>query len=132
MANSVTSVSACPLVPVTTAAPVTTPIPGTGSTDVTTGSSTNFMCQDIIQMVEIKDQWNCRSCSRARIYGSVPGITPDHIMTMTFDTELVFDQLRFILISYASFTPCAMELEIKLKKDSLSAARYPNGWLSIE
>ena len=96
MSNAVMSVSACPLVPVTTAPPVTTPLPGTGSTDVTTGSSTDFMCQDILQMVDIKDQWNCRSCSRARIYGSVPGITHNHILTMTFNKELQFDQLRFL------------------------------------
>ena len=97
MSNSITSVAACPLVPVTTAAPATTPAPGTGSTDVTTDSSTNFMCQDILQMVEIKDQWNCRSCSRARIYGSMQGITSDHIMTMTFNKEIDFNQFCFSL-----------------------------------
>ena len=95
VSNSVVSVAACPLVPLTTAPPVTTAAPGTGSTDVTTDSSTNFMCQDILQMVEIKDQWNCRSCSRARIYGSMQGITSDHIMTMTFNKEIDFNQLCF-------------------------------------
>ena len=94
MSNSITSVAACPKVPT---APATTPAPGTGSTDVTTDSSTNFMCQDILQMVEIKDQWNCRSCSRARIYGSMQGITSDHIMTMTFNKEIDFNQLCFSL-----------------------------------
>ena len=103
MSNSITSVAACPKVP---AAPATTPVPGTGSTDVTTDSSTNFMCQDILQLVEIKDQWNCRSCSRARIYGSMQGITSDHIMTMTFNKEIDFNQLRFSLrVLITSITP---------------------------
>ena len=95
VSNSITSVAACPKVPITTAPPATTAAPGTGSTDATTESSTDFMCQDILQMVEIKDQWNCRSCSRARIYGSMQGITSDHIMTMTFDKEIDFNQLCF-------------------------------------
>lgn len=97
VSNSVTSVTACPLIPVTSMAPATTPAPGTGSTDVTTGSSMDFMCKDILQMVEIKDQWNCRSCSRARIYGSVQGITSDHIMTMTFNKEIDFNQIHYPL-----------------------------------
>ena len=52
MSNSITSVAACPKVPT---APATTPAPGTGSTEVKTDSLTNFMCQDILQMVEIVD-----------------------------------------------------------------------------
>ena len=69
--------------------PVTTPIPDN--------------CEDILTLVEMKDTWNCRACSRARIYGSInQGLYNDDKMTIVMDREITFLQVRYPIASINS------------------------------
>ena len=52
----------------TTPGPATTPAATTPAV-VTTPLADN--CEDILALVTMKDTWNCRACSRARIYGNI-------------------------------------------------------------
>ena len=73
----------------TTAEPVTTPVPDN--------------CEDISALVEMKDTWNCRACSRARIYGSInQGVFNDDKMTIIMDREITFLQVRYPIASINS------------------------------
>ena len=65
-----------------TTAPPTTPVPD--------------HCQYILSLVEIKDNWQCRACSRARLYAqTVPQFTPDDTITLTFDAEVEFRNINY-------------------------------------
>ena len=46
-----------PTTPAATTAAVTTPLPDG--------------CSDILSLIELKDKWQCRACSRARVYSTL-------------------------------------------------------------
>ena len=74
---------------VITSAPVTTPVPDN--------------CEDILALVDMKDTWNCRACSRARIYGNInQGVFNDDKMTIIMDREITFLQVRYPIASINS------------------------------
>ena len=72
IAPSVTQAQLCDPAPVTTEA-VTTAVGATTAAPTTPPPTTPVPdhCEDILSIVEIKDHWQCRSCSRARIYAQV-------------------------------------------------------------
>ena len=72
VAPSVTQAQLCDPAPVTTVAVTTAP--GATTAVPTTAPPTTPVpdhCQDILSMVEINDNWQCRACSRARLYAQV-------------------------------------------------------------
>ena len=72
IAPSVTQAQLCDPAPVTTEA-VTTAVGATTAAPTTPPPTTPVPdhCEDILSIVEIKDHWQCRSCSRNRIYAQV-------------------------------------------------------------
>ena len=74
-APAVVQAQLCDPTPDTTAPPTTGPVTSPGETTpvATTAVTTPVPdhCQDILSMVEIKDNWQCRACSRARLYAQV-------------------------------------------------------------
>ena len=77
-APAVLQAQLCDPTPATTTAPTTGPATSPGeTTPVPTTVVTTPVpdhCQDILSIVEIKDNWQCRACSRARFYAQV-GLT---------------------------------------------------------
>ena len=65
----------CDPTPATTTAPTTGPATSPGeTTPVPTTAATTPVpdhCLEILSIVEIKDNWQCRTCSRARFYAQV-------------------------------------------------------------
>ena len=99
-APAVVQAQLCDPVPVTTAAPTTGPVTSPGqTTPVPTTAVTTPVpdhCQDISSIVEIKDNWQCRACSRARIFAqNVPTFTTDDTLTITFDEEVEFRNINY-------------------------------------
>ena len=77
---------------VTTEAGATTPAPTTPAPTTPVPDH----CEDILSLVEIKDKWQCRACSRARFYAqNVPRLTNDDTMTVTFDAEVEFRNINY-------------------------------------
>ena len=58
--------------PVVTSPGETTPVPTTpaATTPVVTTPLPDG-CSDILNLIEIKDKWQCRACSRARVYSTL-------------------------------------------------------------
>ena len=64
-------------------------------------------CEDILSYVEIKDNWQCRACSRARMYAqNVPRLSPDDTITVTFDAAVTFRNINYPIKGFWS----AMEI----------------------
>ena len=96
-APSVTAAQLCDPAPVTTEA-VTTAVGGTTAAPTNAPPTTPVPdhCQDILSNVEIKDNWQCRACSRARFYAqSIPTFTPDDTLTVTFGAEVEFRNINY-------------------------------------
>ena len=96
-APSVTQAQLCDPAPVTTDA-VTTAVGATTAAQTTPGPTTPVPdhCEDILGMVQIKDNWQCRACSRARLYAqNVPRLSPDDTITITFDAEVEFRNINY-------------------------------------
>ena len=96
-APAVLQAQLCDPTPVTTA--VVTTDPGATTAAPTTPAATTPVpdhCEDILSLVEIKDKWQCRACSRARFYAqNVPRLTNDDTMTVTFDAEVEFRNINY-------------------------------------
>ena len=101
-APSVTQAQLCDPAPVTTE--VVTTAPGATTVAQTTAPPTTQAvttpvpdhCQDILSIVQIKDNWQCRACSRARIYAqNIPQLTPDDTITVTFDAAVEFRNINY-------------------------------------
>ena len=76
----------------TTEAGATTPAPTTPAATTPVPDH----CEDILSLVEIKDRWQCRACSRARFHAqNVPRLTNDDTMTVTFDAEVEFRNINY-------------------------------------
>ena len=96
-APSVTQAQLCDPAPVTTEA-VTTAVGGTTPAPTTPAPTTPVPdhCEDILSIVEIKDNWQCRACSRARMYAqNVPRLSPDDTITVTFDAAVTFRNINY-------------------------------------
>ena len=85
----------CTVAPVTT--PAVTTEAGATAPPTTPAVATPVPdhCEDILSLVEIKDNWQCRACSRARFYAqNIPRLTNDDTMTVTFDAEVEFRNIN--------------------------------------
>ena len=92
---TVTNAQLCTVAPVTTPAVTTEPGATTVPTTPAVTTPVPEHCEDILSLVQIKDKWQCRACSRARFYAqNVPRLTNDDTLTVTFDAEVEFRNIN--------------------------------------